>query len=262
MVAHPGHELKVHGWLEAVRPIVFVLTDGSGRSNQPRLGSTTAVLARVNAKAGSVYGYFTDRAAYAAILNHDFDRFIGLAAKLSQAFVREQIDLVAGDAIEGYNPMHDVCRLVIDAAVAAVRQTDGRNIANLSFSLVDQPHVSLEPPHANELCLELDDSALAQKITAAQGYRELAGEVSEALANGEINAFRVERMRVVDAEADARFLSEKPPFYEQYGERQVAAGHYQQVLRYHEHISPLAEALTVWSKAGQTRDAKAKSHGR
>src|SRR5438034_752023 len=26
-IAHPGHELLVHGWLELVRPFVFVLTD-------------------------------------------------------------------------------------------------------------------------------------------------------------------------------------------------------------------------------------------
>ena len=180
---------------------------------------------RAKAKAGSIYGYFTDRAAYAAILNHDFDRFIGLAAKLSQAFVREQIDFVAGDAIEGYNPMHDVCRLVIDAAVKAARQADGRDIANLAFSLVNQPHVSLEPLYVDELCLELDDAALERKITAAQGYAELAGEVSEALAPAGIHPFRVERMRIVDSEADARFLAAKPPFYEQYGEQQVAAGH-------------------------------------
>src|SRR5207302_1404403 len=28
LVAHPGHELRVHGWLERERPLVFVLTDG------------------------------------------------------------------------------------------------------------------------------------------------------------------------------------------------------------------------------------------
>ncbi len=249
VVAHPGHELKVHGWLEAVRPIVFVLTDGSGRSNQSRLGSTTVVLDRVKARTGSIYGYLTDRAAYAAILNHDFDRFITLAGKLSRAFVREQIDSVTGDAIEGYNPMHDVCRLIIDAALAAARQVDGRDIPKLAFSLVEQPHVALESAQTNELRLELDDAALGRKITAAQGYPELAGEVSEALANAGIDAFRVERMRVVDAGADARFLAEKPPFYEQYGERQVAAGHYERVLRFSEHIAPLAEALAVWSQA-------------
>ena len=37
--------------------------------------------------------------------------------ELCEAFVAERIDYVAGDAFEGYNPMHDVCRLVINAAV-------------------------------------------------------------------------------------------------------------------------------------------------
>src|ERR671917_288531 len=46
VVAHPGHELCVYGWLEQARPRVFVLTDGSGRSGIPRLQSTTKILAR------------------------------------------------------------------------------------------------------------------------------------------------------------------------------------------------------------------------
>ena len=31
IVAHPGHELRVHHWMELARPLVLVLTDGSGR---------------------------------------------------------------------------------------------------------------------------------------------------------------------------------------------------------------------------------------
>jgi len=34
-----------------------------------------------------------------------------------------------------------------------------------------------------------------------------------------------------------------PPFYEQHGERQVAAGHYTQVLRFRDHVRPVAAAL-------------------
>src|ERR1700704_6172162 len=111
VVGHPGHELLVHGWLEATRPLVFVFTDGSGRSNQSRLASTTEILNHTGAKRGSICGRFTDAAAYAAILNHEFDLFIGLAGELCEAFVAERIDYVAGDASEGYNPLHDVCRL-------------------------------------------------------------------------------------------------------------------------------------------------------
>ena len=33
------------------------------------------------------------------------------------------------------------------------------------------------------------------------------------------------------------------PFYEEYGERQVKAGHYTQVLRYREYMLPLAAGL-------------------
>lgn len=42
MIAHPGHELLVHGWLEVAHPRVFVLTDGSGRCAQSRLGINDA----------------------------------------------------------------------------------------------------------------------------------------------------------------------------------------------------------------------------
>jgi len=243
VVAHPGHELMVYGWLEKARPRVFVLTDGSGRSNQSRLGSTSRIISQVGAPPGVIYGRLTDQMAYAAILNHEFELFIDLARELSAGFVAEQIDFVAGDAIEGYNPMHDVCRLIINAAVKVASRARARQIANFAFSLVNQSDPRPEPPPANEIWLQLDDSDLARKMSAAQGYGELAGEVSGALERTPVNAFRMERLTPVEADAAAHCCDAAPPFYEQYGEKQVAAGHYQQVLRYAEHIAPLAEAL-------------------
>src|SRR5438309_12021277 len=103
-IAHPGHELIVHGWLELVRPFVFVLTDGSGRTNQSKLESTTAILNQTGAKRGRIYGRFTDRAAYSASLDWEFDVFIRLAKELAEAFIAERIDYVAGDAAEGLQP--------------------------------------------------------------------------------------------------------------------------------------------------------------
>ena len=255
VVAHPGHELKVHGWLEAFQPRVFVLTDGSGHSNQSRLGSTTRILNRVSAQPGSIYGRLTDSSAYAAILNHEFDVFIEFARELSEAFVNEEIDFVAGDALEGYNPMHDVCRLVINAAVCVASRARAQQIANFAFSLVSQSAACPERPPANELWLQLDDTAFARKMAAAQQYAELAGEVFAALERTPVDAFRVERLRPVDADAAARCCDEQP-FYEQYGERQVAAGHYNRVLRYAEHIAPLAEALSRYGERSSTKSEK------
>jgi hypothetical protein len=56
VVAHPGHELRVHHWLELTRPFVIVLTDGSGHSGQSRLASTTRVLAAAGARPDSRRG--------------------------------------------------------------------------------------------------------------------------------------------------------------------------------------------------------------
>lgn len=250
VIAHPGHELMVHGWLEVAQPRVFVFTDGSGHSNQARLVSTTKILDQAAAERGSLYGRLTDAAAYAAILNHDFELFIGFARELAEVFVNERIDSVAGDALEGYNPMHDVCRLVINAAVNVAQRKHAHQVANYEFSLVSQPEVCPEPPPANEIWLRLDEPAFARKIAAARGYRELAGEVLSAFGRNSIAAFGVERLSPVAPDPSAH-RSNGRPFYEQYGEKQVAAGHYTHVLRYDEHMAPLAEALGSYAEERQ-----------
>ena len=247
VVAHPGHELMVHGWLEVTQPLVFVFTDGSGRSNQSRLASTTKILNQAGAKRGRIYGRLTDAAAYAAILNHEFDLFVGLAKELCEAFAAERIDYVAGDAFEGYNPMHDVCRLVINTAVTVARRLRGHCVGNLEFSLVSQPAVRHEPPHADGICRLLDDTAFAQKMAAANGYAELAGEVQATLERTSIAALRAECLRPVGP-GSGEYPYDQPPFYESYGEKQVAAGHYHRVLRYHEHIAPLAKVLSRFAE--------------
>src|SRR4051794_947117 len=92
VIAHPGHELRVYGWLEAARPRVFVLTDGSGRTGHSRLKSTVNILEGVGARPGSIFGRFTDQAVYQATLGHDHALFKVFARELADEFVREHVD--------------------------------------------------------------------------------------------------------------------------------------------------------------------------
>ncbi|HEV2706825.1 MAG TPA: hypothetical protein VGV59_12930 [Pyrinomonadaceae bacterium] len=265
VVAHPGHELRVYGWLEQARPRVFVLTDGSGRTQQSRVASTDEVLSSVGASRGSIYARFTDAALYTAILDRDFALFTDLADELAETFVRAGTRLVAGDASEGYNPAHDACRLLLNAAVDLASGTSGAQIENLEFTLVGRPDECGEESRAAARWLRLDDETFARKLLAARNYPELAAEVEAALAglgstglrehpdlaarsgltsvgtNGD--SFRVECLRPASNGARNGSGFDGLPFYEQYGERQVAAGHYTRVLRYREHMLPLAEAL-------------------
>ena len=244
VIAHPGHELLVHGWLELVRPFVFVLTDGSGRTNQSRLESTTEIVNQTGAKLGCIYGRLSDRAAYSAILDREFDVFIRLAKELAEAFIAQRIDYVAGDAAEGYSPTHDICRLIINAAVKIACQRTDQAVANFEFTLVRPPAADLAALHPDDIRLQLDEEAFGRKLASAKGYAALTSEVSAALSRESPDAYRIECLHRVDGSYDACGWDRERPFYEDYGEKQVAAGYYQRVLRYHEHIEPLAAALS------------------
>lgn len=242
VIGHPGHELRVFHWLEIMRPAVFVLTDGSGRSGCSRLPSTTRILDQVGASPGSFYGPITDRAAYAAILNHDFDLFSGMARALAQYLIDEGTSAVVGDALEGYNPTHDACRLVIGAAVEMVQRTTTQTVDNFEFLLTGSPDNCSSSSADQTIRLELDDEAFARKMKVARSYAELEGEVSQAIALNRSDAFRLECLCRVP-NRPAVFAADHKPYYEQYGEQQVSSGHYYQVIRYREHLRPLAEAL-------------------
>jgi len=242
VIAHPGHELRIHHWLERNRPLVFVLTDGSGHTGISRLASTTAVLERAGAVPGPVYGRLSDRALYRALLDGDVDLFASLANELASALADAGIDTLAGDAAEGFNPSHDVCRLLINAAAGRLADK-GRIVGNFEFPLEGHPEECPPEDLDGSIRLELDGGALRRKLAAAAAYPEMAAEVERAFAAHGQAPFGVERLRPVryGLEIGGRFAH--PPFYESYGERQVAAGIYREVIRFSEHIAPLAGAL-------------------
>ena len=241
VAAHPGHELRVYGWLEMAQPTVFVLTDGSGAAGEGRVGSTSRILSRAGAREGEIYGCTSDRGIYSAILDRKVDFFLRTADALAETLVRDGVDYVVADAVEGYNPSHDACRLMVNAAVEMVRRTSGRDIPNYDFLLDGAPGWCPDDRADRAVWLRLDPGALRRKVDAAMGYPELAGEVERALSRFGAAPFGVECLRPV--EAGLAYELDDPPFYERYGEQRVAAGAYQRVLRYREHFLPLVHAL-------------------
>ena len=266
VIAHPGHELRVHGWLETTVREVWILTDGSGHTGRSRVESTTRVLEPTGAVPGRVYGLMSDADLYNTVLGFNHQPFIDLVDQLAASILHEQVDCIAGDAEEGYNPGHDICRLIINAAVKLVKRKSSKPLRNYDFTLVGPPDRCPDDLRGHSLWLNLDDAALGRKLSAARNYPELQAEVEMAL-NGAGNPalpshsklaerfrtitgvtdashFRVECLRPVNSHSLANTsFEEEPPFYEQYGEKQVKSGYYKQVLRYSEHMLPLARAL-------------------
>jgi hypothetical protein len=247
VIANPGHELRIHGWLETVRPHVFVLTDGSGRPGRSRLASTSRILAATGSQPGSIYGRFSDIALYDAILDGKHEAFQALTLDFADALTRVRPQYVVGDALEGYNPVHDVCRLIINVAVAICSRRGNPPVGNYDFPLVGRPDAAPQEPSAAVVGLRLQESQLARKLAAAHGYAELDHEIKSALQENSVDGFRDEWLRAVEG---AGYTPPKlPPYYETHGERQVAAGHYARVLRYHEHVLPVVDTLLDWAES-------------
>jgi len=239
--AHPGHELRVHHWIESKRPVVHVLTDGSGSQGRSRIPSTARVLAAAGARTGGCFGRFTDRELYGLLLERRFDVFRAAALALADELVRDGVEVVAGDAIEGFNPGHDATRILLNAAVRLLR-AGGRVVANLEFDVEAAPGSCGDGDEA-PFRLHLGDEAFSRKIAAASGYDEMGAEVARLLGQHGEWQFRCECLRPAGPSLAALASLPRPVSYEAHGERRVAAGIYDRVVRLEEHLLPLARDL-------------------
>lgn len=229
--------------------MTFVLSDGSGHTDRSRLASTTAVLKRAGASCGEIYGAMSDRQLYRAVLAGEHDVFTMLVDDLASALQREGVTYVVGDAVEGVNPGHDVSRLVLNAALLRIKRTGGRPPVNMEYPVEGPPDECPPEDRADAIFLTLDEEAFARKMAAVAGYPEMAKEMERVLGIYHADVFRVECIRPVRYGLDVGHRFQHPCVYERYGEKQVAAGIYREVLRFGEHVAPLARHLEIYSRA-------------
>jgi hypothetical protein len=240
VIAHPGHELRAFNWMQQRRPGVFVLTDGSGSRNEGRMDETENILREVSATRVGWLDAFPDKTVYQLILEREAAPLIHRARQLAEYIAAYKVEEVAGDMIEGYNPSHDLCRNLINAAVELAGSMGHAVTRNLAFALAGKPGGEAKGPKPLEVIL-LDDSALSAKQAAAMNYSALRHEVELALRTFGKEAFATETF--YDASALGDEPANVPPYYETYGEKQVATGHYTHVIRYSLHVKPLVAAI-------------------
>jgi hypothetical protein len=225
LVAHPGHELLLQGWMSHTKPLVNVMTDGSGHQAAPRIGRTLELLREIGVQPGSLFGRLTDREAYGMILTRDAARLLALAAELAAVIETCHPEMLVTDASEGYNPVHDLCRLIGGAAI----EMSGKAMKHYEYSVVRHPWQEPMTGHGDVTFFDLDDHAYAAKMERAWRYGSQLHDVDEQLLRHGAEAFRREALRVV---TDWRvFGGAEQPLYERLGEERVAAHRYERVIR-------------------------------
>lgn len=239
VIAHPGHELRAFHFLECARPLVAVLSDGSGAHGASRLDHTTRLLEEAGATPSRVYGSFTDRELYEYLMACDGSRCLETAYRLSESFDEHGITAVLTDAAEGYNPAHDVCRSI---AEAAVRLRGPRAPLLFELDLVGHPDGG-----GSGIRLRLDDRAFARKLDAARRYTALTSEAGAAFEQHGVDAFRTEFLR--RSVATVPRPPDYTPYYERVGEERVRQGRYRSALRYRDHVRPVLALLEAAGNA-------------
>jgi hypothetical protein len=235
IVAHPGHELRVHHVLELTRPIVAVMTDGSGSTGASRLDETRDLLSKVGAQPATVFGAMADGDAYRLLMQSNPRPFNVFADRLAAQIDASGATAVVIDAAEGYHPLHDVCHWMGRAALARLSRP-GRAVQAFELNVIGHPDQT-----GPGMCIDLDEDAVARKMTAMNHYRALAAEAAGGVDTFGADAFRVEFLRSLTHASlpPATWV----PSYEQVGEARVASGRYDSVLRFAAHVRPVLASL-------------------
>lgn len=235
VVAHPGHELRILGWVQRAQPLVLVLTDGSGGAGRSRLESTRRVLKEAGAQPGPVFGRYSDRELYCRLMQNDYEPFLQFEREILECILANRISSVVADNADAYNPMHDLCRYLVNSAVAGARRA-GSSVGNESFPLIGLARRSDREFSEH---LQLTDSEFRIKSEAVRSYEELQEEISGTLQDCPWEWFNSEYLYT----ESVTHPHPAKPYYETYGEERVAAGRYPSVLRYEQHIRPLVDLL-------------------
>lgn len=243
--AHPGHELRLFGWMGQQKPTLFLMTDGSG-SGAPRTHHSLQSALRAGARPGAVFGLAPDRDWYAAILNTDLTMFDTVISAIVAAANTKGSTLIVSDAVDGYNPMHDLCEAVAASATMKLRR-QGRDVSHLVARAVaggDRDDVVTE--------ITLDRDAQQRKQAAVAAYTPLAEEVQN-LLDEDPAALSREQLRRPTFAWDAHWS----PSWESIGASRVAASKYTQRIEYRRHVRPLALALLErWSAERIVREER------
>lgn len=171
---HPGHELALFGVLQRFRPDVVVITDGGSPA---RVQESRDGLASIGMLDRAVYLDYPENAFYTALLDADVALFADVAGRLRSVIVNQRPEQIFCDAIEFYNPVHDLTMPLVRSAL------DGWPAEIYDVPLVyqkDEPGETYDiqrvpaPLAAHRLVHLLTPSELERKVVARDEiYRSL-----------------------------------------------------------------------------------------
>src|ERR1051325_11656590 len=240
VTGHPNHELAIFGFVQRARPQLLFLTDGGG---EERVEESRRALASIGMLERATFLGWREQTLYDALLSCNLALIGRLVEQVRATLLDVRPQQVICEAIELYNPLHDITLPIVRAAAA------GLDIEILEFPLIAQEPAESERYRVQRfardrgIALRLSAEELDNKLRARDReyltLRRTTGSVlavSPEQAATEVFAPAAEevpvpgREHVLRYEWRARLLRER--------------GEIGDVITFADHYLPLAAALT------------------
>ena len=241
---HPGHELALFGVLQRYRPQVVVITDGGSAA---RVQESRAGLTSIGMLERTIYLGYSEAAFYTALLDADVALFADVVRQLRSLIVDQRPEQMFCDAVEFYNPVHDITLPLVRAAV------DQWPVDIYEVPLVyqkDEPEETYEiqrvpsPLAAHRIVHALTPPEVDRKAAALNEiYRSLhdqAGPVFLSLSREHLGR---EEMAAAVPPALSPAATGRALRYEWRARRLLDQGAIQRAIGFADHYQPIAERL-------------------
>jgi hypothetical protein len=242
--SHPNHELAIFGLVGRLRPKLAFLTDGGGPD---RVAQTRRGLESLDLLSEAELFDYREEQLYQALVERETALLAEIAARLGETIERERPEEIWCDAVELYNPVHDLALPIVRAAVG-----DRAGCSLFEVPLIYQlpgPQAGFSvqrfPPSMadGEIRTELTRSELEAKTAARDSvYTLLAEQLGSTLSGLPAGHLAVEVVRptsgALSQPGGGRFLR-----YEQRGELLRQRGLVEQVITYEGHYLPTVRRL-------------------
>ena len=242
---HPNHELAVYGLLQRLKPNIVYLTDGGG---EERLAQTREGLRAIGLLDRARFLDYTEQSFYDALLRRDVGFYREIALRTRAAIGGKPAQVLC-DALEFYNPVHDMAVPVAGAALGKSSKASLFEIPLIHQSAENPDAYRTQRPmahrEAGQVLFRLTPPELAAKRHARDViYTLLHGQLGPLLSELEDDCLALETLIPADLAA-----AKSPPActlrYERRAQLLKSRGEITDAIGYREHFMPLFHALAM-----------------
>lgn len=175
-VAHAGHELRLHGFIEQAKPYIFILTDGSSATAPTRMGYSQLYVSNIFpeqkdsfmtfalANLSKEEKYIKESQLIQEVLAGSTGFCELYAGEMAQIMIEKKIDYIVCDASEDADVIHEICVILTDLAIKLVEKMTRKKIMRYEYAVTkpynhdlteDCIHIELDAPMAQRKIEEL-----------------------------------------------------------------------------------------------------------